>query len=135
MNLRLITDIVTLFINGIIFVLGIEVLFFLLIDFLEFTANFAVFESLSPALITFLITFVLQVTDYDGSSTTGQLPSAIIGIRIIASILPMIGLVICMILLKFYPLQGQPYDDMRKKFNELQESSAKIEDNIEIEII
>jgi Na+/melibiose symporter-like transporter len=85
----------------------------------EFTANIAVFFALGPAITSFIITSVLQLTGYDGLNIAGQSDSAILGIRIIASIIPMIGLIACAILLKIYPLKGKYYQEMRQKYNKI----------------
>jgi glycoside/pentoside/hexuronide:cation symporter, GPH family len=98
----------------------------------EFTANFAVFNSLAPAIALLIITLILQSSGYDGTSETGQTPSAIMGIRIVAAILPIIGLVLCTIMLKIYPLKGEEYAKMRLQFNKMVNSGEKPENPAEL---
>ncbi len=70
------------------------------------------FITLASSAASFLLTYFLDFFGYDGTANF-QTPYAVEGIRIISSVLPMSAVIGCILVLKFYPLQGEYYKKVR----------------------
>lgn len=79
----------------------------------------AIFESPSKSVMIFLFTVIITSMGYLGGQE--QVPSAILGIKIGVSILPIIFLLSGFFFLWFFPLKG-------KKLEQLKEVSRKLYD-------
>lgn len=83
-----------------------------------FVAIYGFFNTLSYSFAIFLYTIVLQYFQYDGT-LHAQSEFTILGIRILATLLPIIAVLLAFVILKLFPLQGERYDQLRAKIDEL----------------
>lgn len=72
----------------------------------------------ASSIFVLIFTFFLSFFGYDGTLEQ-QLPEALFGIRLGFSLFPMIFLAIAALMLYFYPLYGEHYEEMKSKVREL----------------
>ncbi len=79
-----------------------------------YSSIYGFFYTLAYSLAIFVLTYLLEFFEYDGKADF-QSAYTIQGIRIISSIVPMVAVVLCVFILKFYPLKGKKLRDLRFK--------------------
>lgn len=83
-----------------------------------FSAMYGFFNTLSFSLVIFLYTVGLEYFQYDGTLES-QSDFTISGIRALATLLPIFAVILCLIIIQFYPLKGERYEEFRQKIEEL----------------
>ena len=96
----------------------------------EYHTYYAFFDTQFRGLAVTTTTSILAITGYVASDTSIiQSESAQLGIRIASTIIPLIALICCIIVLKFYPLQGERYEKFQNEYHQFLETrrSSKTE--------
>ncbi len=91
-----------------------------------FVSIYGFFNTFSSALVLFLFTIALTYFKYNGKLDT-QSDFTILGLRILATIVPITAALLAFIVLRFFPLQGERYEQLRievdKLYNKKEESN------------
>ncbi len=85
----------------------------------------SIFTIPASSIFVFLFTLFLTMFGYDGEAVV-QTETALYGIRLGTSLLPMIFLAIGAITLYFYPFHGEPYREMKAEIRKLYEEKLHI---------
>ncbi len=79
-----------------------------------FVSIYGFFNTLSYSVIIFLFTIGLEFFQYNGELQV-QSDFTISGLRFLAAILPIIAVILCTIIIQFFPLQGDKYEKLREQ--------------------
>ncbi len=83
-----------------------------------FVSIYGFFNTLSNALVILVYTLALTYFRYDGE-LPAQSDFTILGLRILAAILPISAALLAFIVLRFFPLQGERYEQLRVEVDKL----------------
>ena len=89
-----------------------------------FISIYGFFTTISYSIMILLYTIALDYFQYDGSLIE-QSSFTIMGLRLLTTFLPISAIIICFLILKYYPLKGEHYNQLRAKIEELQASSKE----------
>ena len=78
------------------------------------------FTTLSLAIAVFISTVLLTVFNYDNYLVI-QTEFTQVGLRIMAAVIPIIGLILGVLILRVFPLQGEKYDEFRVDYEKFME--------------
>ncbi|MGV9172175.1 MAG: MFS transporter [Promethearchaeia archaeon] len=128
------TDIITLTIGYVLSTIAFSGIFFegVLIgdiadeDFIKtgtrkqgmFYSIYGFFTTLSSSLVIFIYTLGLDFFQYDGT-LSAQSDFTIFGIRSLATLLPIVAVILCVLIIHFFPLQGERYQELRAAMEKL----------------
>ena len=88
-----------------------------------FVSIYGFFNTLSYSIVIFIFTLGLEFFQYNGELKS-QTDFTVLGLRILACVLPIIAVLLCTMILKFFPLKGDQYEKLREQ---LEEHHAKVE--------
>jgi Na+/melibiose symporter-like transporter len=87
------------------------------------------FTTMAYSVAIFLLTFFLELYGYDGKADF-QSESTIMGIRITVTLMPAIAVLLCILILTKYPLQGKRYKELRFKLADVHGESMLENDSL-----
>ena len=83
-----------------------------------FISIYHFFNTLSSSIVIALYTVGLEFFNYDGTLES-QSDFTTFGIRFLATIIPIIAVILCFLIIQFFPLKGERYQELRTKMEEL----------------
>jgi len=90
-----------------------------------FVSIYGFFNTLSYSIVIFIFTLGLEFFQYNGELEV-QSDFTIFGLRILASLLPIIAIILSAIILNFFPLKGERYKKLRSQIKEYYEKKNEI---------
>lgn len=83
-----------------------------------FISIYGFFNTLSSSLIIFIYTIGLEFFQYNGT-LEAQSEYTMFGIRFLATIIPIMAVILCVIIIQFFPLKGERYQELREKMEKI----------------
>jgi len=83
-----------------------------------FVSIYGFFNTLSSSLVIFIYTVGLEFFRYDGTLSF-QSEYTIFGIRFLATLVPIAAVILCILIIQFFPLKGERYQELRAKMEKI----------------